>query len=160
MALSAISLLLALAYPTLNARTFRGLVQDAVAQIETTRVGAVNARTELGVWPASGAPGEIPAELRAAFPADSTLAREGYTLQWSRWEIVEKVEAPRSDDAPPVDAAPASAAPQLVDAVRDVGAITLHSGNDALLAELLGHYGAEHSFVHDTTWTLVVMDGG
>jgi hypothetical protein len=158
--LSALALASALVYPTMRGRSFDGVVRDAISTVDAMRAAALRSRSERGSWPEPTAPGEVPVELRGALPPGDALMRAGYTLQWSRWNVLEEMEAPPSDDPPPADEAPSSAEPILVDVVRDIGAISLHSADDALLAELLGHYGSEISFVRDSTWTLVVVDGG
>jgi hypothetical protein len=43
---------------------------------------------------------------------------------------------------------------------REVGSISVHSGDDDLLAELSRRYGSWDSFVRDSTWTLMVNAGG
>ena len=144
-------------YPTLRARSFRGLVDTTVSEVETMERGARGVFSRTGSWPTPGAPGAIPSELSGAFPSDSVLTREAYTLQWSRWEIVEKVETLVALQMPAdADAPPDSVGPRLVSVVREVGGIVVHSGNDGLLAELLARYGSAESFVRDTMWTLVV----
>ena len=60
--------------------------------------------------------------------------------------------------ARPGDAPPDSVAPELIPSVRPLGRLVLHTGDDALLGELLARYGTESSFVLDSTWNLVIDD--
>ena len=113
-----------------------------------------------GSWPAPETPGTIPLELTHLFPVETDLARDRYTLQWSRWEVVDSVEVPPSVEEAPVDAPPDTVSPTMMPVVRRVGGIVLHSGDPALLAELLLHYGTDASFVRDTIWTLVLPARG
>jgi hypothetical protein len=46
----------------------------------------------------------------------------------------------------------------MVPITRAVGAVAVHAGDDALLAELLVHYGRGTSFVVDTMWLLVLPE--
>lgn len=139
--LATLSLLAALLYPGIRGYAFRTLVDSTVAEVDAMSSGARGVLSRTGSW-----------------PADSTIVRDAFTLQWRRWEEVEKVLAPPSVAALPLgaDAPPDSVGPLLVDVVREVGAIVVHSGSDALLAELLAQYGSAVSFARDTTWTLVV----
>ena len=157
-ALAMLSLLAAFTYPTLRARSFRRLVDTTASEVETMQRAALGVFSQTGLWPTPGTPGEIPPELSGAFSSDSVLTRASYTLQWSRWEVVEQVEIPPSGALLPADAdaPPDSVGPRLVDIVREVGGVVVHSGNDDLLAELLARYGSEESFVRDTMWTIVV----
>ena len=41
---------------------------------------------------------------------------------------------------------------------RAVGAVAVYSGEEALLAELLAHYGSDASFVVDSMWMLVLPE--
>jgi hypothetical protein len=42
---------------------------------------------------------------------------------------------------------------------RPVGAVSVQSNDDALLAELLRHFGSGASFVLDSLWLLVLEEG-
>lgn len=148
----------ALAYPALRGRAFRGLVGGVVMEVEALRSGATRSYTANGGWPASTEPGAMPAGMTGSFEGDTTLVREDYSLQWSVWEVVEETEIPSNVSVIPAetDARPDSVGPPTMTAVRQIGSVVVHSGRDDLLAELLIRYGAEISFVRDTTWTLVV----
>ena len=155
---AAACLLAALVYPAVSGRAFRGLVGDAVVEIESLRSAATRSYTTSGAWPGATEPGAMPTGMAGSFGGDTTLVREDYTLQWSVWEVVEETEIPANVSVIPAetDARPDSVGPPTMTAVRQVGGIVLHSGRDELLAELLIRYGPEISFVRDTTWTLVV----
>jgi hypothetical protein len=160
-ALAILSLLSAFLYPTLRSRAFINHVDRTANEVETLRSAALGVLSQTGAWPTAGEPGGIPIEVSGAFPSDSLLAGDEYTLQWTRWEVVDQVEAPSSITQLPADAdaPPDTVGPIFVPVVRTVGGIVVHSGEDELLAELLTRYGRTVSFVRDTTWTLVVTDG-
>lgn len=156
--IAVLTLVLALAYPTLRARSFGLRVAEAGADIEALRRGAEGHLRESGTWPSSGPPGAIPIELIGAFPGDVDLGRETYTIQWVRFEVVDHVEVPPepNPEPNPLDLGADSIPPTIVAMPRRIGGIVVHTGDDALLAELLDQYGSEASFVRDTTWTLVL----
>ena len=87
--------------------------------------------------------------------------RNDYSLQWRTFEIVEQVEIPPAALEIPADAdqPPDSVGPEMRDVVALVGAIVVHTANDALSAALLQAYGPEDSFVRDTAWTLILRPG-
>ncbi len=172
--LALMALVLAALLPTARARSFDRLVESAVTDIEALRQATTVTRSSAGAWPPAVAPGDIPEGAAAAFPGDSALARDGYTLQWRLWERVEEVLAPPRPPTPPVldpdedppvggliaaDAPPDSAAAEVVEVVHREGAIVVHSPRTLLLAALLRHFGGDVSFVQDTTWTLLVSGG-
>jgi type II secretory pathway pseudopilin PulG len=158
-ALSAVCLVAALLYPVWSARSFRVLVDEAVADVETLSAAARSARDGQGRWPSPAAPGEAPPEL-------SSLAREGglfdrteYTLGWTSWQVVDSVEAPPNTDVPAAgDQPPDSVGPRMLPVVRRVGAVAVHSGNESLLAELTARYAERRPFVLDTIWMLVLPE--
>lgn len=169
--LAVIALVLAALLPTYRARAFDGLVASAVGDVDALRQATVQSRSATGSWPAAASPGLVPEGARAAFPGDSGLARDAYTLEWRLWERVEGVPAPPRPPSPPVldddeqppagglvaaDAPPDSAAFEVVEVVRTEGAIVVHSSRTPLLTALLRHFGGDVSFVRDTTWMLVV----
>ena len=139
--LATLSLVAVLLYPAIRGQVFRSLVDSTVVEVDAVSGGARGVFFRTGAW-----------------PTDSTLVRDAFTLQWRRWEAVDQVLAPPSSVALPAaaDAPPDSVGPARVDVVREIGAVVVHSPNDNLLAELLAHYGADVSFARDTTWTLVV----
>lgn len=157
--LAALTVVLALAYPTLSARAFHADLAETFAQVEAVRTVARAHRLERGSWPASGEPGALPSELAGALGRRDGTGTDGRaTLQWTTWEVVDSVEAPPSAEQPPVDAPPETVPPAFLPLVRRVGAIVVHSADERVLAELLSRYGAKASFVRDTTWTLVLPE--
>lgn len=169
--LAVVALVLAAILPTYRARALDRGVESATADVDALRLAAIRSRSATGAWPAAAAPGIVPEGAAAAFPGDSALARDGYTLEWRLWERVEEVPAPPrpqtapvldADEQPPAgglvsaDAPPDSAAAEVVEVVRTEGAIVVHSSRQLLLAALLRHFGSDVSFVADTMWTLLV----
>lgn len=170
--LAVVALLLAALLPSYRARAFDRTVEAAVSDVETLRTGAAQARNLNGRWPDATPAGLAPPGVSGAFPGDSALVRDGYTLEWRLWNRVENAPAPPRPAAPPVldedeqppptgggrpgDAPPDSAAVEMIKVVRPGGAVVVHSGRALLLAELLRRYGSDVSFVRDTTWTLLL----
>ena len=112
-------------------------------------------------WPSPSPPGEAPPELSGLAGADGPFSRAGYTLGWTTWQVVDSVVAPPEPAPPPTPGdAPRPTAPRMVAEPRTVGAVTLRSSQEALLAELLRHYGPEAAFVLDSTWVLVLPERG
>ncbi|MEX2048458.1 MAG: hypothetical protein WEB90_02655 [Gemmatimonadota bacterium] len=146
--LAALSIVAALAYPTWAARAFRQRVEEAVSEVDAAAGRARSTLESLGRWPAAAPAGQAPPELTG-----HEFSRETYALEWTTWEVVDSVEAPR-EVAPtiPGEAPPASVAPAFEPVARVVGAIAVHSADASLLAELLDRYGPTESFVLDTTW--------
>lgn len=153
--LAALSVVAALLYPMWSGRVFRGRVNEAVADVEAISARARTTLELLGRWPAAAAPGTAPPEL-----AGVTVARPTYTLEWTTWEVVDSVLASTDDVGPPAagDAPPDSVGPPLEPIARTVGAVALHSGEDALLAELIEHFGRDEAFVFDTTWVRLLPE--
>jgi hypothetical protein len=87
------------------------------------------------------------------------LVRDGYTLQWTRWSVVDSVEVPRAPvETVPGDAPPAEPPRTTIPFAQLIGAVVVYSDDDRLLGELLARYGRDASFVRDTTWTLVLPE--
>ena len=157
--LGTLSVAAALLYPAWSTRDFRTTVATAIADVETLGAAARSVRDNGNRWPTSSAPGEQPPEIYGLDGEGGLFGRLGYTLGWTSWEVVDSVPAPPPPDLAPVDDAPrGSDAPRMQPLVRRVGAVTVHSGNQALLAELLEHYTDRASFVLDTTWVLVLPE--
>ena len=149
--LSILTLGFALLYPRMQERAFDQLLQEAVSAVDTLRAAASVFLDQNREWPAPSPAGDTPTELISALPAEYGLAMEGYALEWNRWEIVDRPEV-ASQGASPRDTVPT----RVTTLFRTRGGVTVYSGNSALLAGLLEHYGTRLSFVRDTTWTLVV----
>jgi hypothetical protein len=141
--LATLALAAALFYPAWSAREFRGRVAAAVDDVEALRSAARSALNERGTW-----------------PSPSALSRVGYSLQWTSWSVVDSVVVVPDVTSAPGDAPPDSAGPTRMPVVREVGAVAVHSGEAALLAEMAEHYAGEISFVLDTVWMLVLPERG
>ena len=157
--LATLSIAAALLYPAWSARGFRASVQDAIADVETLSTAARSARDLRNRWPTPAPPGEAPGELSALGDPDGIFSRTGYALAWTSWEVVDSVEAPPPADVTADGDAPQESADQAkVPIVRTVGAVAVHSGDEALLAELHEFYSDRASFVLDTLWLLVLPE--
>ena len=158
MIFAGLALVLAAATPTLRARSFRALVDQASSDVETLRAASEQYFASARAWPTAGDPGAIPVEVANAFPGRSSLTHDEYSIQWSVLEMLEEREADPGSNPTPADAdtAPDSVRPARVSEPVGIGGITLRSGQDELLAELLARYGPQDSFVRDSTWTLIV----
>lgn len=157
--LATLSIAAALLYPAWSVRGFRASVELAISDVETLSAAARTVRGNENRWPTPVAPGESPPELSGLGADDGIFSRIEYTVGWTSWEVVDSVEAPRSTDLPAAGDAPQdSDGPVMEPVVRSVGAVTVHSGDEALLAELIGHYSDRASFVLDTMWVLVLAE--
>ena len=169
--LAVIALVLASLLPTYRARAFDGVVESAIADVEAVRQATTRVRASTGSWPTAVPPGMMPDGSSASLPADSALVREGYSIEWRLWERVDEEPAPARAPTPPVldpdeqppvgglvagDAPPDSAAVEVIEIVESEGSVRVHSSEQLLLAALLRQYGADVSFVRDTTWTLLL----
>ena len=169
--LAVVALVLAAILPTYRGRALDRVVESATADVDALRLAVIRSRSATGAWPAAAAPGIVPEGAAGAFPGDSALARDGYTLEWRLWERIEEVPAPPRPQAAPAldadeqpragglvsaDAPPDSAAAGVVEVVQKEGAIVVHASRQLLLAALLRHFGGDVSFVADTMWTLLV----
>ena len=157
--LSILTLGLVLVYPRLQERAFEQQLDGAVSAIETLRAASSAFLNQNRDWPGSSPAGVTPPELVSALPPEYRLAVEGYALEWNRWEIIDRPEIvlpPEPEELSqqdlPGDGVPAGPTASF----RAMGGLTVYSGNSALLAGLLKHYGTSLSFVRDTTWTLVI----
>jgi hypothetical protein len=157
--IAALLLVWVLVAPALSARAFRLLTDEAAADVEGLRTAAISSRASTGRWPPPTSRGIAPPVLSGAFPGDSAFVRDAYTLEWGGLSVVDFVEVPvaPAPTAPGDDAPPDSVGPEMEPVVRDIGAIVVHSADDALLADLLRRFGSEVSYVRDSTWTLVVF---
>ena len=151
----------ALAAPSLRHRGFERRVQEAADVAETIRSAAEGQLFTSDAWPASASPGEMPPEVRGAFQGRADLSYDGFSAEWRSWEVVDSVPAQIAIIASPdpeaeTDAPPDTAAIPMQPDVRQIGAVSIHSGEATLLAALLQRFGSDRSFVYDTVWTLVL----
>lgn len=157
--LATLSVAAALLYPAWSVRDFNARVQSAIADVDVLGAAARSARDDDDRWPTPTPPGEAPPELARLGGEDGIFNRTGYTLEWTSWEVVDSVEAPPLDDVPVTrDAPPTSVGPRMLPVVRRFGAVAVHSGEEALLAELTDHYPVGTSFVLDSMWLLVLPE--
>lgn len=157
--LSILTLGFALVYPQLQQRAFEQQLQGAVSAVETLRAASSAFMNRTLEWPAPSPAGVAPSELASVLPPEFSLPRDGYTLAWNRWEIVDRTGVavpPETAQLSQGDLPRDSVLTRTEIAFRTRGGLTIYSGNSALLAGLLGHFGTRLSFVRDTTWTLVV----
>lgn len=159
--LATLGIAAALLYPAWSVRDFRARVETAVEDVAALGAAAREVRDATNRWPTSASPGEAPPELAHMDGAGGTFDRLGYAVGWTAWSVVDSVEAPPSTDiASPDDAPQLDDGPDLLPVVRTVGAITVHSAEPQLLAELLERFDESTSFVLDTVWLLVLQERG
>jgi hypothetical protein len=157
--LATLSVAAALLYPAWSVRDFRSRVDSAIADVETLAGAARGMRDRDARWPTPAPPGEAPAELPALLAEGGPFNGVGYTLGWTTWDVVDSVAAPPlAVPAAPGDAPPDSVGPRMEPVVRRVGAVTVHSSEVALLAELTERFAEETTFVLDTMWLLVLPE--
>lgn len=157
--LATLSVAVALLYPAWSVRDSRAQIESAVADVETVLAAAREVREATNRWPTSAPPGEAPPELAALRGDGSVFARSAYTLGWTSWDVVDSVVAAPAEDPTPADDAPrVDAAPRMEPVVRRVGAVTIHTAEEHLLAELLSRYPDGESFVLDTMWLLMLPE--
>jgi len=157
--LATLSIAAALLYPAWSMRGFRASVENVIADVETLSGAARSERDSQNRWPTASAPGEAPPELPGLGGTDGIFSRAEYTLGWTSWEVVDSVEAPPPTDLSADDDAPLeSVGPLMEPVVRRIGAVTVYSASEALLAELQEHYSDRTSFVLDTLWLLVLPE--
>lgn len=157
--LATLSIAAALLYPAWSVRGFRANTENAIADVDALSAAARSVRDNRNRWPTPSPPGQAPTELSGLNGEGGIFGRLDYTLGWTSWEVVDSVEAPPPPDQSAADDAPSgSAGPSMEPVLRRVGAVTVHSGDEALLAELLEHYSDRPSFVLDTIWLLVLPE--
>lgn len=157
-ALAGACLLAALISPTLAARRFQDRIETVSSEVEVIRSAAQQVRQATGSWPSSINPAVVPAGFGGVFGDDGALVRDGYTIDWELWEVVDRVPAPSSAATLPdgADAPPPASRPPTVAVVRPLASVSVHSPSGPLLAALTERFGAEQSFVRDSTWMLIV----
>ena len=152
-----VSLAAALLYPAWSARDFRARVAAAVADVDTVAAAARRALEENGRWPNAARPGVVPDELPSFAGPETPFTRADYLVAWTSWNVVDSVEVIPEPPAPG-DTPPETMAPTHAPVLRSVGAVTVHSGDPGLLAELSDRFAGESSFVLDTMWLLVLTE--
>lgn len=155
---SSLALVAALLHPVWSARAFRDRVSATIVEVDAVAAAVQRSRDALDRWPQPAPVGELPQELSGLAGPDDPFSRPDYALAWTTWEVVDSVPAPSEVGPPPAPGDPprASAAPRMLPVTRTVGALALHATEEALLVELLRHYGSDRSFVLDSLWLLVL----
>lgn len=143
--------------PVRRAADFEARKVRALDQVGALRGAAVQRRADSGAWPTPSAAGRIPPEVLGAFPGDSTLAGDGYSIEWATLGFVTSTEEADTQVLPPeaigmVDSLP----PVLVETIDTAGMILVRSADPGILAALLEAYRGDGAFVRDSTWSLVV----
>lgn len=167
--LSALALLVALAYPPLKGAAARDRAEAAAFAANVVVDAARRFRAERGAWPSGAGLGAIPEGMAPYLPGGFSFEGQGFSLRWDRWERIVAVHteaAPFVVEPPPLtgDAPPPLAAADSSAAVGDVtesvvvtvGAVTVRSGDPGVLGALLERFGPSTSWVRDDTWTLVI----
>jgi len=156
--LSVVALAAALLRPALEARSFRRLVAEAIADVDAVSAAARAARASTGRWPAGTDPGTRPVGLTALAGRDSVFSRPDYMLGWSVWDVVDSVPAPPEGGPAPADAPPDTVAPRMMPRLERVGGVSVVSGDSLLIAELTAHYADAAPLVLDTLWLMVLPE--
>jgi hypothetical protein len=156
--LATLSIAAALLYPAWSVRGFRASVELAVSDVETLSAAARSMRDNENRWPTPAEPGAPPPELAQLGGDEGIFNRPDYALGWTSWAVVDSVEASPSTDLPAPGDAPSEDAAAMQPVVRAVGAVTVHSSDEDLLAELLERFADQAPFVIDTIWVLVLPE--
>ncbi|MEX2465941.1 MAG: hypothetical protein WD995_03475 [Gemmatimonadota bacterium] len=137
-----------LLYPGWRARAFDQRVESVVAGVDMIRTAAEATLDETGAWPPTSSAEAVAPGLVAP---DSSVVYE-----WRRIESAVVPEPPSGIEAtlPEMDDEFGLDPPVPSPDYFHRGAISVHSGEEALLATLLQRYPG--SFVHDTVWTLLL----
>ena len=154
--IAAVALTISALMPTLRARSVQMSVDEAATDVATFHSAVEEYFASTGSWPAPSEPGELPPEVAYAFPGHGSLTHADYSLEWSLLEVPGNPRRAGVPTGSEGDTAPDSLGGAGVHMAVAVGGLTVHSGNDALLADLLSRYGSRASFARDSTWTLIV----
>lgn len=153
----ALALLVAAAVrPVRQAATFERTRTAAIEEVENLRLAVERRWSEYGSWPTPAAPGQIPLEVAAAFPGDSVLGGDGYTMQWRTMPYVSSTDEPIEDLPAEAVAAVDSIPTTTTETTAAAGLIALESADNRLLAALLEEFREDGAFLTNSTWSLVV----
>lgn len=158
--LGALSLAGALVRPAWVARESGALVEAAVSDVSSVVTMSRTVRERTNRWPTSAPPGQAPPELPGLGGPSGPFARSGYRLGWTDLDVVDSVDAPPAPTTSRDDAPTQSGAAVKIPVVRRLGAVTVYSSDEALLAELLERYPEGSALVVDTVWVLVLPERG
>jgi hypothetical protein len=153
--LASVSLAAALLYPAWSTRGFRERVATAVADVEAVSGAARRSLEQSGRWPNPAPPGMAPTELAGLSGEGGAFSRTDYRVGWASWNVVDSVEVVQPPPAPE-DTPPETMGRVMAPVSRSVGAVSVHSADPALLAELSEHFAGEPTFVLDPMWLLVL----
>jgi len=149
----------AIAYPWMQRRASQRQVESVIADVALLRAAAEDFLGQEDRWPRDDeAPGTIPTELVPALPADFSFDRDGYLLDWERWDVAvpasmsTETELAEEDSGLLVDSIARPQGPR----TRGLGGITVVSSDPGVRAVLLREFGPARSFVRDSTWTFVL----
>ena len=152
----------AIAYPWLNRQASRRQAESVIADVELLRTAAESFLGREDRWPRDDeTPGAIPTELAPALPAGFSFDRNGYLLDWERWDVVIPPSMPadggpaEEDSDLTVDSIARPQGPR-THRIGRIGGITVVSSDPALRSVLLREFGPARSFVRDSTWTFVL----
>lgn len=148
LALAALMLLAAVLAPQWRARSFAQRVDAVAAGVDDLRAEAEAVLAATGSWPT---PANGPPFAQELPPRDSTI-----TIEWRRISSTVLPEPPSGVEAdlPEADEGFAPEPPVPTPDYFERGAVSVHAGDEALLASLLERYPG--SLVHDTVWTLLL----
>ena len=153
--LASFALLGALIYPRFREGAFETRVATVAGHVERIRSAADQARATTGSWPGTAPVAEVAPPVTGTGSATDDDASD-VLFEWRRLESVEVPPPPVGlEDSIPEqldEVAQERPAPPPVFFHR--GAISVHSGDEALLGALMRRY--PDSFVHDTVWTLLL----
>lgn len=152
--IAAIGLAAAMLYPGMRARAYERHLEAVVADVETVLEAVERVRADTGAWPERRPAEPVVRSESGALPRE---AAPTYRIEWRRLAIAD-VPEPLTDAEADVpeglddEDAPAPPEPSL----HHLGLVSVHAADDGVLEALLGRWGMDRSFVHDTTWTLVL----
>lgn len=148
LALATLTLLVAVLAPRWRARAFEQRVVAVAAGVDSLRAEAEAVLAATGSWPASA---EGPTFVRELPPRDSSVA-----MEWRRIAstVVPEPSSGVEASLPEADEGFGPEPPVPTPEYFERGAVSVHAGDDGLLARLLERY--PDSFVHDTVWTLLL----
>jgi hypothetical protein len=162
LALATLCLVAALAYPRLERMRAVARAGAIAAGVDSLGTAAQRYRARTGTWPRHAPPGLLPEELSATEPVAPTMATAGYRLEWNVWERPARSVSARTlpDSIPPATSPQQDTVPPSAPPVDTLAGITVHDSDPRLLGLLLERYGDAHSFVRDSSWTLVLQAPG
>ena len=80
-----ISILAAIAQPRMSQVIVKARATDAIADMEVVRVAVYSYQTAVNGWPADANRGVVPPGLEPYLPANFSLVKDDYTLDYDNW---------------------------------------------------------------------------